>query len=188
MNLRKYCWAIRALFFKFRFGKCGNLTYIGKTTNISNNAKNIRIGNKVRIYPGLRAEIIDSQGKITIGDDVSIGQNRQITSYKGDLKIGNQVTIAANVLISNNDHTYYELDKSILKQPLIYKATNIGDGCFIGYGSVILAGVQLGKHCVVGANSVVKAGTYDDYCVLVGSPARVVKKYNKKTNEWKSIK
>lgn len=188
MNLRKYYWAVRALFFKFRFGKCGNFTYIGKTTNISNNAKNIRIGNKVRIYPGLRAEIVDSKGRITIGDDVSIGQNLQITSYKGNLKIGNQVTIAANVLISNNDHTYSELDKSILRQPLIYNETNIDEGCFIGYGSVILAGVQLGKHCIVGANSVVKAGKYDDYCVLVGSPARVVKRYNKKTNEWESIK
>lgn len=188
MNLRKYYWAIRALFFKFRFGRCGNFSYIGKTINISNNAKNIYIGNKVRIYPGLRAEIIDSEGKITIGNDVSIGQNLQITSYKGNLRIGNQVTIAGNVLISNNDHTYYELNSNVIKQPLVYKKTSVGDGCFIGYSAVILAGVQLGKHCVVGANSVVKAGKYDDYSVLAGAPARVVKRYNEQTDEWELVK
>lgn len=186
MNLRKYFWAIRAIFFKLRFGKCGNFSYIGKTTNISGHARNIRIGNKVRIYPGLRAEIVDQQGKITIGNDVSIGQNLQITSYKGNLKIGDHVTIAGSVLISNNDHNYYQLNKSIIKQPLTYKKTVIGNGCFLGYGSVILAGAKLGKHCIVGANSVVKAGNYEDYCVLVGSPAKVVKKYSKNTGNWEN--
>lgn len=188
MNLRKYFWAIRALAYKFRFGKCGNFNYIGKTTNISGYAKNIRLGNKVRIYPGLRAEIVDDKGKITIGNDVSIGQNLQVTSYKGNLVIGNHVTIAGNVLISNNDHTYYQLDKSVLKQPLNYKPTKIGDGCFIGYGCVILAGTQLGKHCIVGANSVVKAGTYKDYSVLVGMPAHIVKKYDENNKTWVSVK
>lgn len=188
MNLRKYFWAMRALIYKFRFGKCGSFNYIGKTTNISNHAKNIRLGNRVRIYPGLRAEIVDDQGKITIGDDVSIGQNLQITSYHGNLTIGNHVTIAGNVLISNNDHTYYQIDKSILKQPLNYKPTKIKDGCFIGYGCVILAGAQLGKHCIVGANSIVKAGNYEDYSVLVGAPARIVKKYNKINKKWESVK
>lgn len=108
MNLRKYFWAMRALIYKFRFGKCGIFNYIGKTTNISNHAKNIRLGNKVRIYPGLRAEIVDDQGKITIGDDVSIGQNLQITSYHGNLTIGNHVTIAGNVLNSFIDKFEFE--------------------------------------------------------------------------------
>ena len=53
--------------------------------------------------------------------------------------------------------------------------------------SVILPGTILGKHCVVGANSVV-SGVFDDYSVIVGSPARVVKKYNKETREWIHIK
>ena len=59
MNLRKYFWAMRAFFFKLRFKKMGNMSYIGKTTNISGPSRNISIGNKVRIYPGLRAEIAE---------------------------------------------------------------------------------------------------------------------------------
>ena len=35
-------------------------------------------------------------------------------------------------------------------------------------------GVYIGKHCVIGANSVVTKDI-PDYCVAVGSPARVIK-------------
>lgn len=54
----------------------------------------------------------------------------------------------------------------------------IGENCMIGMNSVILPGAILEKHCVVGANSVV-SGVFDDYSVIVGTPAKVVKKYGK---------
>lgn len=41
----------------------------------------------------------------------------------------------------------------------------------------ILAGTIIGKNCVVGANSVVK-GKFDNYCVIAGNPARVIKKFD----------
>ena len=101
MNLRKYFWAVRGLLFKLRFKKVGNMSYLGKTTNISGPSRNISIGNKVRIYPGLRAEIADNIGKITIGDDVSIGQNLQITSYTGNLLIRTQHITCNSYVITN---------------------------------------------------------------------------------------
>jgi acetyltransferase-like isoleucine patch superfamily enzyme len=59
-----------------------------------------------------------------------------------------------------------------------------GKNCFIGYGSVIQAGTILGKQCIVGANSVVR-GIFPDYSVIVGAPARIVKRYDTKSKEWK---
>ena len=53
---------------------------------------------------------------------------------------------------------------------------SIGDGSWLGYGTVVLPGANIGKHVAVGANSVV-AGTLPDYSVAVGSPARVVKQW-----------
>ena len=53
-------------------------------------------------------------------------------------------------------------------------------------GAAIMPGTVLGKQCVVGANSVVK-GTFPDYCVIVGSPAKIVKKYNQQTHIWEKI-
>ena len=66
------------------------------------------------------------------------------------------------------------------------KETTIGENCFIGMGAAIMPGTVLGKQCVVGANSVVK-GTFPDYCVIVGSPAKIVKKYNQHTQIWEKI-
>ena len=52
----------------------------------------------------------------------------------------------------------------------------IGDGSWIGTGSVVLPGATIGKHCTIGANSVV-TGDIPDYSVAVGAPARVIKRY-----------
>lgn len=40
---------------------------------------------------------------------------------------------------------------------------------------MIVGNVKIGNHCVIGANSVVTKDV-PDYCVAVGSPARVIKK------------
>ena len=71
----------------------------------------------------------------------------------------------------------------MLKQKLILKKTEIGENCFLGYGAVIQPGTVLGKQCIVGSNAVV-SGTFEDYSVIVGAPARVVKRYNFETEKW----
>ena len=75
----------------------------------------------------------------------------------------------------------------MVKQKITVKETRIGENCFIGMGAAIMAGTILGKQCVVGANSVVR-GNFPDYCVIVGSPAKIVKKYNPETHVWEKIK
>ena len=70
-----------------------------------------------------------------------------------------------------------------MNQGMLEKETLIGENCFIGYGAVIMPGTKLGKQCIVGANAVV-CGDFPDYCVIAGVPAKIVKKYNEKLNEW----
>lgn len=177
----KYFWIFRALFYKFFCGKVGNITYIGKPTFIEG-CKNIFIGNRVRIFPGLRAQTLDG-GKITINNNVAIEQNVQITSGGGNLLIDKNCVIAANSFITNIDHEYYDTEISALEQPMIYNETTIGEGCFIGYGAAIQAGTKLGKHCIVGTNAVVR-GEFPDYCVIVGVPGKVIKKYDIEKRQW----
>lgn len=68
----------------------------------------------------------------------------------------------------------------MIDQVIVQKGqkVSIGEGFYIGINAVIVGNVKIGKHCVVGANSV---GTKDvpDYCVAVGSPARVIKNIEK---------
>ena len=180
----KIFWIIRGLIYKPFLGKFGLPSYIGKPVIISN-FKRIFIGNKVRIFPGARIEVVDNSSSIIFEENSSIGQNLHIISGGNErLVIGKNTTISANVFITNIDHNYMEIDRHILDQELIAKETRIGKNCFIGYGAVIQAGTILGKQCIVGANAVVK-GAFPDYCVIVGVPAKVVKRYDIKSQEWK---
>jgi len=181
----KYFWAMRAVVYKARFGKIGSLSYIGKPVFLEG-TKRVQIGNRVRIYPGVRIETYGEGGKIIIEDNVAIGQNFHITSSGSELIIGRDTTILGNVFVTNIDHNYKQIGVHILKQEYLTKETRIGQNCFIGYGAAIQAGTILGKQCIVGTHSVVR-GEFPDYSVIVGAPAKVVKRYNPDSGEWEKI-
>lgn len=79
--------------------------------------------------------------------------------------------------ITDCDHEYRNVDIPIIDQGIVQKGqkVSIGDGSYIGINAVIVGNVKIGKHCVIGANSVVTKDVLD-YCVAVGSPAKVIKK------------
>ncbi len=184
MDVSKLLWAVRGLAYKILLGRFGNMSYLGKPLSMRGK-QNIHIGDRVRIYPGARMEAIGS-GCIVIERNTAIAQNVHVTCDKEELVIGSNTTVSGNVFITNIDHNYKEVGKHIMKQKRIVKTTRIGENCFIGYGAAIQAGTILGKQCIVGTNAVVR-GTFPDYCVIVGVPARAVKKYNPKTKEWERI-
>ena len=177
-------WLIRGLLYKPFFGSFGFFSYIGNPVFLYGTSK-IYIGRKVRIYPNVRLEVHGKDSRIEIQYDTRIAQNVHITSG-ANLIIGKSTTILANSFITNIDHDYSEIGVNILDQKMIIRETIIGENCFIGIGAAIQAGTILGKQCIVGANSVVK-GTFEDYTVIVGSPAKVVKKYNFETQKWEKI-
>ena len=51
---------------------------------------------------------------------------------------------------------------------------------------MVMSGVSIGKKCVIGGGSVVTRDI-PDYCVAVGSPARVVKAYDFDKHEWVAV-
>ncbi len=184
MHPIKYAWALRALIYKPFFKNIGWMSYIGKPCFIEG-CKNISIGKKSRIFPGVRMEAI-GKGEIRIGDNCAIEQNVHITSMGSPLVIEDNVTIAANTFITNLDHDYQDVTRSVMDQGHLLAETRIGEGCFLGYGVAIQAGTILGKHCVVGTGAVVK-GEFPDYSVIVGIPGKIVKHFNKISNEWEKV-
>ena len=178
----KIFWILRGLIYKPFFGKFAFPSYIGKPIFIGN-FKRIFIGKRVRIFPGARIEVIGNNASIVFEENISIGQNLHITSAS-QLLVGKNTTILESVMITNIDHDYQEIDKHILEQKHIISETKIGENCFIGYGAVIQAGTILGKQCIVGANFVVRS-KIPEYCVIVGVPARIVKRYDEKSKKKK---
>lgn len=79
--------------------------------------------------------------------------------------------------ITDCDHEYRDINVPVIDQGIVRRGqmVSIGEGSYIGINAVIVGNVKIGKHCVIGANSVVTKDV-PDYCVAVGSPARVIKK------------
>lgn len=179
----KFFWMLRALLLKLFCGRFGLFSYIGKPCYLYG-LRRFNFGERVRIYPNARIEAYNS-ANLVIECNVSIGQNLHLTCAEM-VYIGTGVTISANVFISDVNHTFLDSSAHVMDQPLQISPTTIGSNSFIGYGAIILPGTSLGKFCIVGANSVVK-GVFDDYSMLAGSPARVIKQYDPDLRCWRKI-
>jgi len=175
-------WALRAIIYNLLLNKVGFPSYIGKPVFLYG-VKKISIGKKVRIFPLSRMEVHGRGSEIIIKDNVSIGQGFHIISG-GSLVIESGVLIAPNVFINDMDNDYSEIGVPVFDQKQIVKKTHIGKNSFLGIGSRIQAGTILGEQCIVGASAVVK-GVYPDYCVIVGNPARVIKRFDSKSKKWR---
>ncbi len=122
-------------------------------------------------------------GDVYIGDRSLIGMGNVII---GPVKIGNDVILAQNIVISGLNHGYEDVTIPPSIQKVTTKQIELSDNIWIGANAVITAGVKIGKHCVIGAGSVVTKDV-PDYCVAVGNPAKVVKKYNAVTGNWERV-
>lgn len=74
----------------------------------------------------------------------------------------------------NFEDAIYDIEK-IKDVPTFGRDIEIGEGSWIASGSIILGGVKIGKNCVVMAGSVVTKNI-DDYTIVAGIPAKVVRK------------
>jgi acetyltransferase-like isoleucine patch superfamily enzyme len=102
------------------------------------------------------------------------------------IRIGDRVSIGAFSCIVDIDHPYADIadPRRIGDRYSDDGATvEIGDDSFVGFGSSLLPGTRLGRHVVVGTGSVVR-GVIPDYSVAVGSPARIVRRYDQSRSEW----
>lgn len=97
------------------------------------------------------------------------------------MNIGEKVLLSPNVYITDCDHDYRNISVPVINQGIAQKGqtASIGEESYIGINAVIVGKVKIGKHCVIGANSVVTKDILD-YCVAVGSPAKLIKRIENK--------
>ena len=129
------------------------------------------------------ATVNNGVGDVIIGDGTIIGLGNVII---GPVKIGNNVMLAQNIVVSGLNHNYEDVLVSPAHQNVNCKEIVISDDVWIGSNSVITAGVTLGKHCIIGAGSVVTKSV-PDFSVAVGNPAKVIKKYNQSSGLWEKF-
>ena len=122
-------------------------------------------------------------GDVFIGDRTIIGLGNTVI---GPVNIGNDVMFAQNIVVSAMNHGYEDITIPPSKQKDIIKLITIEDEVWIGANCVITIGVTVGKHSIVGAGSVVTKDI-PPYCIAVGNPAKVIKKYNSETATWEKV-
>jgi acetyltransferase-like isoleucine patch superfamily enzyme len=156
------------------------------------NEQYISIGDDVLIGPGvaLSAGMVPGQKclvtpVVTIGDRCLIGRGSGIVGHFS-ISIGNDVWTGHHVYITDQNHGYEDITIPISKQSQPERAVSIGDGSWLGHGSVVLPGVTIGRHVVIGANSVVTKDI-PDFSVAVGVPAKVIRRFDESRQEWLSV-
>jgi acetyltransferase-like isoleucine patch superfamily enzyme len=176
------------LVYHFMFKEFGRGSYIRKPLLILNPGS-ISIGDRVSIRDGVRLEVVRTSAtrfpSLSIGNDTNIEQNVHIVCHNR-IRIGNGVSVTGHCAIVDVTHSYLDVDDPIkvgARVPDNDSFVEIGDGCFIGFGVVILPNVKIGTRSVIGANSVVTSNV-PDYSVAAGAPARVLERYDFETHEW----
>jgi len=175
-----------------RFGSFGRGSLIAHPHVTLYNERYIHIGDDTMIgpYVALSAGMVPGQVCLTnpvvrIGSRCLIGRGSGIVGHLS-IDIEDDVWTGHHVYITDQNHGYDDIERPISAQTQSEKPVRIGDGSWIGTGSVILPGANIGRHCTIGANSVV-TGSIPDYSVAVGAPARVIKRYVEGSG-WESVK
>lgn len=166
-----------------RFARFGEGSLIAFPWVTLYNEHYIEIGADTMIGPycAVSAGMMPGQECVTspvvrIGDRCLIGRGSGIVGHLA-IDIGNDVWTGHHVYITDQNHGYEDVSRPISRQTQPEEAVTIGEGSWLGTGTVVLPGSSIGKHVAVGANSVV-TGALPDYCVAVGAPARVIRQYS----------
>ena len=180
---------------KSKYGK--NLLLKGVPIIFNKGGATLKIGDHVTIKSSLLSNLVGlysrtiivtraSEAVIEIGDNVGIS-GATIYARKG-IYIGENTCVGGNCKILDNDFHPIEAEvrNKLLNDPkggdsdfVPSREIRIGKNCFIGCNTIILKGTVLGDGCVVGAGAVV-SGKFEGNCVIVGNPAKVIKKLGDK--------
>jgi len=163
-----------------RFGSFGHGSIICFPAATVFGERYIHIGESTMIGPhvALSAGMVPGQvclgdPVVRIGDRCLIGRGSGIVGHLS-IEIGDDVWTGHHVYVTDQNHGYEDPDLPISRQVMPERPVLIGDGSWLGHGTIVLPGARIGRHVVVGAGSVV-SGDIPDRCVAVGSPARVVR-------------
>lgn len=190
LTLRKvWRWCLTQVIWRYQVKSLGLRSRLEKPLMICG-AKYMEIGDRTLIRQMARLEVIWRRDKawvpsLRIGDRVNIEQGVHIIC-QSEVVIEDEVSIAPYCGIFDTAHPNDPPNagpKIGERLSDAFMPVRIGKGTLLGMHVVVLPNVTIGRGCVIGAGSVVTQSV-PDYCVAVGAPAKVVKKYDCERNRW----
>ncbi|WP_336864793.1 acyltransferase [Peribacillus frigoritolerans] len=124
-------------------------------------------------------------GEVIIKDPnkIEIGYNCRLNDYAflhggGGLRIEDDVTVSAFAKIISWGYNTENWPNNFIVKDHVGGLIHLGKGTWVGAGATILPGVKLtGTGIIVAAGSVVTKSFDEDFILIGGSPARVLKRY-----------
>ncbi|KQX18547.1 MULTISPECIES: DapH/DapD/GlmU-related protein [unclassified Sphingomonas] len=183
-RIRDYLSVLLYRLFGWLFGSFGRRVRVVWPLRLTG-LKNMHVGDDVTIAQAaciLVVRDLVNDPRLSIGNGTKIGEFAHIVCSH-DVSLGKDVLIAHRVFISDCGHAFGNVDLPILHQGLEKGASvSIGDGTWLGENVCILS-ATVGRNCIVGANSVV-TGVIPDYSVVVGAPAKIVRRFCTSRRRW----
>jgi len=114
-------------------------------------------------------------GSCVIGERCAVGARAELRAVGADIVIGDDVRIAAEVVIMTRDHNFGtgEVDTPLLEKGYVHHPVTVGKLSWIGRRAIILPGLTLGRNVIVAAGAVVTKDVAD-FAIVGGVPARVI--------------
>ncbi len=127
--------------------------------------------NKGAYWPTHHSSRITYPERIKIGIGTAPGlSNSCYIQGMGGIELGDYTIVAPGSGIISGNHNLFDYRSHDVSK------VKIGDYCWIGMNAVVLPGVTLGDHTIVAAGAVVNKSFEEGYCVLGGTPAKIIKR------------
>lgn len=192
----KFVYSFRRFLLKFKYGKKinfgSNLRMIGSLPvlklprngeltfgdnvilNSDFEGSNTSLTTKVKFVTGI-------DGTVKIGDNCDFN-GTCIVAYS-EIEIGNCCQFASSTLISDTDFHPVEPDErrnQMQGNPYSFdkvskKKIKIGNNVWVGWGAIILKGVEIGDNSIIAAGAVITSNVPEN-SIAAGNPAVIVKK------------
>ncbi|MFN4083129.1 MAG: gamma carbonic anhydrase family protein [Bacteroidia bacterium] len=121
-------------------------------------------------------------GNVTLGDNVSVWFGAVLRGDADKIIVGSGSNIQENAVV-HCDPGYPAIigNDCIIGHGAIVHGATLANNVLVGMHATVLNGANIGNFCIIGANALVTENSViPDYSLVLGSPAKVVKKL---TNE-----
>ncbi|MGL6100744.1 MAG: gamma carbonic anhydrase family protein [Fusobacteriaceae bacterium] len=125
-------------------------------------------------------------GDVITGKDVSIWYSAVLRADCSNISIGDGSNIQDNVTLHGDVPFPVQIGKGVtVGHNSVVHGCTIGDNCIIGMGAILLNGAKIPNNCIVGAGALVTEKLEaEEGSLIVGSPARVVRKLSEENIKY----
>lgn len=127
------------------------------------------IGNGTKIH-------VAKDAKLVLGDNFAVSASSQINCYR-KIVFGKDIQFSWDCLTMDSDtHNIYNEQGVKINES---REIVFGNKIWIGCRTTILKGSVIPSNCVIGACSLVSGKNYENNSIIVGNPAKSIKKIKK---------